>query len=363
MLGSYDEESNEFSVEKSNKIEDTNPESNTFKHLVNKLDIPCLFPEEDEEDEEIETIQNKIEILNLSEEEFNEHFESKSITSFDFDSSSSSSSSSFHILAAKDEEDDDEEDGEEKDSTNKLITKLMIFNRSNRYDNPLIFMQYLAALLYALNLHSINVLHSNIIDFIKAISDSFEVDDEDDVDNGDIEMMEPFKNVSKIDTSSLETIMKDMQKHEQRQIRLGRSDLANKLIIYDAGAENTWYIVNNLLNNKTEEEKETDQVDNNVCGILLQIGGSLITTIAVLLLKNIKTYMKNHKSTSSPTETKTEEKEMKNHPKTSRNPQQNRRQWYNIVEKTCSRRISIIIEVGHYKKKKNIGEEDQTKKS
>ena len=138
MLGSYDEESNEFSVDKSNKIQDANPESNTFKHLVNKLYIPCLFPEEDEE---IETIQNKIEILNLSEEEFNEHFESKSITSFDFDSSSSSSSSSFHILAAKDEEDDDEEDGEEKDSTNKLITKLMIFNRSNRCDNPLIFMQ------------------------------------------------------------------------------------------------------------------------------------------------------------------------------------------------------------------------------
>ena len=147
-------------------------------------------------------------------------------------------------------------------------------------------------MLYALNLHSINVLHSNIIDFIKAsVSDSFEVDDEDDVDNEDIERMEPFKNVSKIDTSSLETIMKDMQKHEQRQIRLGRSDLANKLIIYDDGAENTWYIVNNLLNNKTEEEKETDQVDDNVCGILLQIGGSLITTIAVLLLKNIKKYI------------------------------------------------------------------------
>ena len=104
--------------------------------------------------------------------------------------------------------------------------------------------------------------------------------------------MEPFKNVSKRDTSSLETIMKDMQKHEQRQIRLGRSDWANKLIIYDDGTENTWYIVNNLLNNKTEEEKETDQADSNVCSILLQIGGSLITTIAVLLVKNIKKYMK-----------------------------------------------------------------------
>ena len=45
-------------------------------------------------------------------------------------------------------------------------------------------MQYLAALLYAFNLHSINVLHSNIIDFIKvSVADSFEVDDEDDVDN------------------------------------------------------------------------------------------------------------------------------------------------------------------------------------
>ena len=281
VLGSYDEESNEFSVEKSNKIQDANPESNTFKHLVNKLDIPCLFPEEDEEDEEIKTIQNKIEIINLPEDEFNEHFESKSITSFNFDSSTSSNS--FHILTAKnDEDDDDEEEDGENDSTNNLITKLMIFNRSNRYNNPLIFMQYLAALLSTFNLHSINVLHSNVIDFIKnSVADSFEVDDEDDIDGEYIEMMEPFKNVSKIDTTSLETMMKDMQRHEQKQIRMGRSDLGNKLIIHD----NTWYIVNNL-NNKTEEE--TDQVDGNACSILLQIGESLITTIAVLLLKTSK---------------------------------------------------------------------------
>ena len=89
-------------------------------------------------------------------------------------------------------------------------------------------------------------------------------------------------------------MMKDMQRHEQKQIRMGRSDLRNKLIIHD----NTWYIANNL-NNKTEEDK----VDNSAYSILLEIGGSLITTIAILLLKNIKKYMKNHKSKSSQTKT------------------------------------------------------------
>ena len=69
-----------------------------------------MFPEEDEE---IKTIQNKI--LNLSEDEFNEHFESKSITSFNFDSSTSSNS--FHILTAKNDEDDDD-DEEEEDGEN-----------------------------------------------------------------------------------------------------------------------------------------------------------------------------------------------------------------------------------------------------
>ena len=95
-----------------------------------------MFPEEDEEDEEIKTMQNKIEIINLPEDEFNEHFESKSITSFNF--YSSTSSNSFHILTTKndeDEDDDDDEEDGENDSTNNLITKLMIFNRSNRYNN------------------------------------------------------------------------------------------------------------------------------------------------------------------------------------------------------------------------------------
>ena len=107
-------------------------------------------------------------------------------------------------MTAKNDEDDDE-DGE-NDSTNNLITKLTIFNRSNRYNNPLIFMQYLAALLSTFNLHSINVLHSNVIDFIKnSVADSFEVNDEDDIDGEYIEMMEPFKNFSKINTTSLKT--------------------------------------------------------------------------------------------------------------------------------------------------------------
>ena len=146
-------------------------------------------------------------------------------------------------------------------------------------------------------------MHSNVIDFIKnSVADSFEVDDEEDIDGQYIEMMEPFKNVSKINTTSLETMMKDMQRHEQKQIRMGRSDLGNKLIIHD----NTWYIVNNL-NNKTEE----DQLENSACSILLQIGGSLIATIAVLLLKNIKKYMKNHKSKSSQTKTTATDEEEK----------------------------------------------------
>ena len=221
-------------------------------------------------------------------------------------------------------------------------------------------MQYLAALLSTFNLHSINVLHSNVIDFIKnSVADSFEVDDEDDIDGEYIEMMEPFKNVSKIDTTSLETMMKDMQRDEQKQIRMGRSDLGNKLIIHD----NTWYIVNNL-NNKTEEE--TDQVDGNACSILLQIGESLITTIAVLLLKNIKKYMKNHKSKSSQTKTTTtneekekDDKENKSTPK--RHVTLNKTEgsgvqlWKNLVAAASSKSTTT-------KRKNNIGEEDQTNK-
>ena len=88
------------------------------------------------------------------------------------------------------------------------------------------------------------------------------------------------------------------------------------MILYDSGKEeneNGIYLVANKKEEEEEEEEEaaTDKEDGDVCTLLIQIGASIFSSVALLVAKQIRKYLKKHNKKKTTTTTTTEKEEEK----------------------------------------------------
>ena len=168
---------------------------------------------------------------------------------------------------------DDNEEEEKNQEVHNLIDKLSKA-LSIDHNNPIIFIQYLVVLLSTFKFGSIKVPNMSLL----------EDEDEDDDDE---------KTLTKLNMSNMNEAI--------TFIRNLRNPQGCQLVICDEDDEkrNTWYIVRNW--ESQEYENMGDNTDGgDLCSILLQIGGSLLMTIGVLVMKNIKKFLsKNRKKTNN----------------------------------------------------------------
>ena len=201
-------------------------------------------------------------------------------------------------------------------SDDDVVTKT---NSIKKVVNPIVCVQYLAVLIDYIQVNTLKVI-SSLEDLEMAIqelvisvnTDYGDVDDEDgDVHAGstcggiydeeeDVRQPE-YHHVVSFYHNHLETGAE--QEVVFKKIK-SRSKPRDVIILFNNGEKghihNGIYVISNILSTQAQEEEETtvgdiDIEDGEVCTLLTQIGASLLSTVALLVAKQIRKYLKKHK--------------------------------------------------------------------
>ena len=290
-----------------NCVVDGRPDQNTYQKILKHSKLPTVLPNESNNDAalyEYNRWYDGINIVEVDEKEFKELVEHERhllptfisfTTGDDDDDDDDDNDNLYHVFPLEeDEEEQRKENNDEIDAgiVERISSKIESIRRAV---NPIMCVQYLTLLIDFFQISALRVV-SNLHELELAIQELLLVTTNNDATR---QVVTFFPKHTTVDASGLQTI-KEVAKPN------------DVMILYDSGKEeneNGIYLVANKKEEEEEEEAATDKEDGDVCTLLIQIGASIFSSVALLVAKQIRKYLKKHNKKKTTTTTTTTEKE------------------------------------------------------
>ena len=349
ILASYDNETGEIHLEKSEETRyDKDKSSNIFQKVLQNSLLPKIDGKavmvKDREDYSISQ-NDGIKLIEISKKEYEEEFlEQKQIQFLTFKSKNEENEKeeeeTFHVIHP-----DEQDNSNTKDySLENVNSRLTVFMENT---NPISTIQFLSLLLPGLLCQSITVITENIDQHLEGLlNDDWNLDKDRSASNNNL-YRGHFRFFPKID---IPKTAEELKVYESA---------GDKIIIYNSEYEkdtnNGWYVI------KGEKKDVGDNVDGNICNVVLELGFNLISTVVILAFKHIEKYLKKyHKKNNhhifEENNLKMYDCDEQNimlltapamkpcHKKIKKNSRCGNKLWSKIIERTKKRKRSIIIE-------------------
>ena len=280
ILASYDNSTGEILLEKS---EETSYDKDKCNNIFQKVLQNSLLPKIDEQAVKVEEREDYsighndgIKLIEMSKKEYEEEFlEQKQIQFLTFKSKEGEheEEETFHVIHPDEQDKSNIEDFD--CSLENIDSRLTVFMENT---NPISTIQFLSLLLPNLLCQSITVITENIEQHLEGLlNDDWNLDEDESTGNSN-SYQGHFRFFQKIDIPKT-----------AEQLKVYES-VGDKIIIYnseyEADTNNGWYVI------KGEKKEISDDVDGNICDVVLQIGLNLISTVVILAFKHIEKYLK-----------------------------------------------------------------------
>ena len=305
IQASYDALTGDISLVRDlNCVVDGRPDQNIYQKILKHSKLPTVLPNESNNDAalyEYNRWYDGINIVEVDEKEFKELVEHEhhlpTFISFTTGDDDDDDDNLYHVFPLEeDEEEQRKENNDEIDAgiVERISSKIESIRRAV---NPIMCVQYLTLLIDFFQISALRVV-SNLHELELAIQELLLVTTDNDATQ---KVVTFFPKHTTVDASGLQTI-KEVAKPN------------DVMILYDSGKEETENGIYLVANKKEEEEEEeeaaTDKEDGDVCTLLIQIGASIFSSVALLVAKQIRKYLKKHNKKKTTTTEKEEEKEI-----------------------------------------------------
>ena len=340
-----------------NCVVDGRPDQNTYQKILKHSKLPTVLPNESNNDAalyEYNRWYDGINIVEVDEKEFKELVEHErhlptfiSFTTGDDDDDNNENL--YHVFPLEeDEEEQRKENNDEIDAgiVERISSKIESIRRAV---NPIMCVQYLTLFIDFFQISALRVV-SNLHELELAIQELLLVTTDNDATR---QVVTFFPKHTTVDASGLQTI-KEVAKPN------------DVMILYNSGKEEKENGIYLVANKKEEEGEETttDNEDGDVCTLLIQIGASIFSSVALLVAKQIRKYLKKHNKKKTTTTEKEEEKEIEKprknivHVKMDRKEGKGKSLWDKV-------NMSILLKTTNKRKldKEEVKDDDDIKKT